>query len=138
MAASTLAVSCDVDSPLDKKYHTAYIQKMSGRDSLSIKICERGLYMVHDPISLFFGRRHYLDSIFFFVPDKQTKFFRFDEVQLSEDGHSYYLGHYPIVKGGITLGSDSLKIDLTFYDFDDKVTSGPTQNGTYLLKDLRR
>ena len=125
------AISCKSDAQSDtRRFDTAFVQKMSNRDSLLIKVYIKAKLMVHDPVSLL-KPHYYTDTMFLIVPDRHENFVKFDEVQIFEPNH------YPFVKGGITFGSDSVKIDLAFYDYDQKVTYAPGWNGTYLLKWIR-
>ncbi len=124
-------VSCKSNAQINRmSFDTAFVQKMKDHDSLSIKIYIKGKNMVHDLPSLLKGPTYYIDSMTVFVPYKRDHFFKFDEVHTLVDTAA----HYPFVKGGITFSSDSVRIDLTVYDYDRKEAYSNTWNGTYLLK----
>jgi hypothetical protein len=129
MVIVVFTISCKSNVQSDtRSLDTAFVQKMNNQDSLIIMVYQKKQYMVHDLVSVLKTPRYYIDSILFFVPDRHQNFIKFNEVKLAGTGH------YPFVKGGISFSSDSVKIDLSFDDFDDKKIYAPGWNGTYLVK----
>ena len=110
-------------SPAQNK-QTAYVEKY--QDSFLITIVGKRHLLVHDPVSLFQTDNYYLDSALFTIAGKMG-FVNFKEVQMLS------AGSYPFVQGGITMTNDSLLINLSFDDYDDKIIRPLTWNGNYLI-----
>jgi len=116
-----LFLSCS--SPAQNK-DTAYVEKY--KDSLFITVIKKKRLMAHDPVALLKPNRYYLDSAVFTVPNK-IGFIKFEDVQMLQKGS------YPFIKGGINMSSDSVRIDLSFDDYDDKIIRHSTWNGNYKI-----
>jgi hypothetical protein len=102
-------------------YKTAYIEKEQQYNKVTVK--RKGLYMVHDSVSLFF-RKTYEDSAQYILP-RSEGVTRGQELQTKE-------GYYKSV-GDIIVKDGRLRIDLSTRNYDDKTLDPDTWNGNYTL-----
>ena len=102
-------------------YKTAYIE--TKQQGFKVTVKGKRLYMVHDPISMFF-KKTYVDSGQFIIPRSQGVI-KGEELPNKP-------GYYKFM-GTITIKNNQLEINLRADNYDDKTLDADTWNGKYDL-----
>ncbi len=104
-------------------FKTAYIEKSNEKYIITVK-GKRNL-MVHDPISLL-KKGTYIDSAKYVI-SRPYGIIKGKELPNGPDS-------YPTINNNaITIKGNSLKINLIYYNFDDKANKSSVWNGNYKL-----
>ncbi len=106
-----------------KNFKTAYIEKSENKYIITVK-GKRNL-MVHDPISIL-KKGTYIDSAKFIIPRDQG-IIKGNELPQEKDSYQY------LNNNAILINQNSLKINLFYYNYDDKENRAETWNGNYKL-----
>ena len=122
LAAILFTYACG-GSGLAENFKTALIKKNGQNFTITLK-SKRSLH----PASPFDIGKTYEDSIIFFIP-RDTGIIKGEE--LPKDSCCY------TATGTIIITGDKLKVDLSYYDTDDKILRADSWNGNYMLDKIK-